>query len=168
MAQFSIIGIVIRVQVFSGRHLVSNSHNTRSRPTQKTKPSTLAQYDKQTVHGARPGEVRTLCSVFDTCASDENHLNNGETLMSQHRQECIGLGSAYVAVAVDMVALPAEMNTARARENRDEPSEDGRLGTSAHEVSEAWITTAVHVGRCLCRWIRTFDAWTRVLHCNEC
>jgi hypothetical protein len=26
----------------------------------------------------------------------------------------------------------------------------------------------VHVGRCLRRWIRTFDAWIRVLHCNKC
>jgi hypothetical protein len=76
MAQFSVIGIVIRVQGFSGRHLLSNP------PDATTKTSTLAQYEEQTVHEAKPGKVRTSCSVFDTCASDENHLNSGKTLMS--------------------------------------------------------------------------------------
>jgi hypothetical protein len=112
-------------------------------PDATTKTSTLAQYEEQAVHGAKSGEVRTSCSVFDTCASDENHLNSGETLMSQHRQECVGLGSAYVAVAVNIVALSAEVNTARARENRDVNTMTSPMRTSMLSIKNNTSTAVV-------------------------
>jgi hypothetical protein len=65
--------------------------------------------------------------------------------MSQHRQECVGLGSAYVAVAVNIVALSAEVNTARARENRDVNTMTSPMRTSMLSIKNN--TSTVVVGR---------------------
>jgi hypothetical protein len=89
-------------------------------PDATTKTSTLAQYEEQAVHGAKSGEVRTSCSVFDTCASDENHLNSGE-----------------------IVALSAEVNTARARENRDVNTMTSPMRTSMLSIKNNTSTAVV-------------------------